>query len=490
MTNRRPPLVDLASEKVFNLARSWLKTCEENHPKCSENDFIPILPTYIIDVCPVLQGVATRLHKSKEGEEAKYLCLSYCWGTKKQATTTHVNLEEYLQEIPVGKLGLTIQDAIEVTRRLGFRYLWVDALCIVQDDDEQKADEIRMMSHTYKNATAVISAATASASSEGFLRTDRDVEVVRSLMESKSKGFEFQVELPGGSVGNFALVKEAMYPGNHPLDCRAWALQEHLLSTRQLVFSFNELLVRYREPVLLPLRKSFISYGMTAYSIVDSISTWNWDNFTCTNLWGELIWKYSRRMLTDPEDRLHAFEGIAKEIEEVSGTTTRYGIPAFDCATIAWEALGPVPVRSPRAPSWSWACLDTVVLGPNYNAKDISPLYKAEIRFNGDDDSEKLVVTACIIDGAAWTGKHPDTNVKSDCVGGVETPCHSLPDLKVGFPKPCYRRYLLAILLHSGKETVLILESAGPNVYRRTGVYKGYLFRDSWPTERREMILI
>jgi len=74
----------------------------------------------------------------------------------KQVTTTKANLDEYMNAIPVDKLGLTIQDAIETTRRLGFRYIWVDALCIVQDDAEQTACEIKQMSSIYKNATAVI----------------------------------------------------------------------------------------------------------------------------------------------------------------------------------------------------------------------------------------------------------------------------------------------------------------------------------------------
>lgn len=489
MTSCRPPLTDLQSDKTLHLATTWLKTCEENHSECLVHDFIPKLPNYVIDVCPSSTGVAARLYKPKRGEEAKYLCLSYCWGNKKQATTTQANLEQHLQEIPIEKLGLTVQDAIETTRRLGFRYLWVDALCIAQDDDKQKANEVKIMSHIYKNATAVISAAAASCSSEGFLRMDRDMEIVRSFARPKSAVFSFHVEFPGGHIGTLALVGEAKSYKKHPLDFRAWELQEQLLSARQLVFASNELLVWCRKHRLRPLRDSFLSCCHTGV-LIDAISTWNWDGFDTMSMWSHLILEYSRRKMTDPEDRLHAFEGIAQEIQKVGGKITRFGIPAFGCGTVAWAALVPASVRSSRAPSWSWGCLDTPVWYPIHDNPTQEDQYKAIVRFSGNEELNKLIVTACVIEGATWTGNHPDPNAKvSNHYMDRLNPgiCHY--DLTVGFPNPRDRYYLRAMRLGS-TEVVLILESAGPKLYRRAGVYQRAIFLGIWPTETREIVLI
>jgi hypothetical protein len=131
ITHRRHPVTDLASDQSFSLARQWLNVCERNHRGCPANDFIPALPTYVVDVLPAMSTVAAKLYKTTEGERDKYLCLSYCWGTRPQYTTTEANLTENICGLPISRLGLTIQDAIETTRRLGFRYLWCDALCIV-----------------------------------------------------------------------------------------------------------------------------------------------------------------------------------------------------------------------------------------------------------------------------------------------------------------------------------------------------------------------
>jgi hypothetical protein len=66
-------------------------------------------------------------------------------------------------------LPQTIQDAISVTHRLGIRYLWVDALCIIQDNPIDKSTEINAVGANYKNATLTISAASAASVELGFL---------------------------------------------------------------------------------------------------------------------------------------------------------------------------------------------------------------------------------------------------------------------------------------------------------------------------------
>jgi len=471
LTRRQPPLTEVASDQVFELARAWLNDCEENHTKCSRSNFIPKLPTYVVDVSPPSSSGIARLYKPAEGERAKYLCLSYCWGTTGQATTTQTTLKAFLQELPISRLGLTIQDAIETTRRLGFQYLWVDALCIVQDDSTQKHVEIKAMSHTYKNATAVICAAAASASSDGFLRMDRGI-----YKPSPPLPFEFQVDLPGDVTGNLTLVQAEKFDQVDPLDKRAWALQETLLSARKFVFSSAELLVECREHNRRAFRESYINYAAHVYNSVPAISTWNWNTVDCTNRWFKLLVEYSQRSLTDRNDRLDAFQGIADEIQELSGKPVRYGIPEFASATPAWRTTMPALTRSDRAPSWSWGCLDSHVQFTDHAYYKS----KATIRFPSDDES-KMGLTACMISGADWTRS-------------LDRDTTWWPDLTVGLPRPLSRFYLLLGYWNgngdSNADDGLVLESVGDGVYRRTGAFMTKAFQGSWPAQPQEITLV
>jgi hypothetical protein len=101
-------MTNVASDEVFDMTRKWLKGCEESHASCPKADFVPELPHFVVDVSPILSSVIVRLHRSKKGQRAKYLCLSYCWGITEQLTTKASNLNEHLNETSVHKLGLTI----------------------------------------------------------------------------------------------------------------------------------------------------------------------------------------------------------------------------------------------------------------------------------------------------------------------------------------------------------------------------------------------
>jgi len=62
--------------------------------------------------------------------------LSYCWGKDGHVVTTKKDLTQHMQAIDLQSLPTTLRDAVPITRLLGFRYLWIEALCIAQDDDE------------------------------------------------------------------------------------------------------------------------------------------------------------------------------------------------------------------------------------------------------------------------------------------------------------------------------------------------------------------
>lgn len=134
-----------------------------------------------------------------------------------------------------------------------------------------------------------------------------------------------------------------------------------------------------------------------------------------------------------------------------------------------------------------------MVSGPSY--QDSSEEYDGRgphICFVDGDGPPKLVITACVIDGATWDGLHPSVegSPQDEINRRDEKAVYTCrPDLHIGLPDP-RKRYYLRLVHTSRVETALILESAGFGTYRRTGIYYGEGFASKWPEECREVTLI
>ena len=107
-----------------------LEECNLHHSRCSVTE-LPTLPTRVVAV-----GNANTSPKllCTQGERAEYLALSHCWGTEQNFTTTTATLSERTRGIAWADLPKSFQDAITLARTLGFSYVWIDSLCILQDD--------------------------------------------------------------------------------------------------------------------------------------------------------------------------------------------------------------------------------------------------------------------------------------------------------------------------------------------------------------------
>lgn len=107
-----------------------------------------------------------------DGLVMPYCALSYCWGTTKGTlTTTTTNLKKHLNSIPLDSFPKTLREAILAARGLGFQYLWIDAICIVQDDREDWAREAAKMQSVYAGATLTISSTVSKISVDGLFRS-------------------------------------------------------------------------------------------------------------------------------------------------------------------------------------------------------------------------------------------------------------------------------------------------------------------------------
>ncbi|KAH6622619.1 heterokaryon incompatibility protein-domain-containing protein [Chaetomium tenue] len=145
-----------ASEETLAWAVRELDHCRQNHEAC--NSFPPApLPSRVLDVRADGES-GVRLYVS-QGETSPYVALSHCWGQRPFLRTLTGSLDEHKAEIAWSLLPRNFQDAIEFTRKLGIRYLWIDSLCIIQDDIEDWRHEAAQMGSVYRNASLVISAA-------------------------------------------------------------------------------------------------------------------------------------------------------------------------------------------------------------------------------------------------------------------------------------------------------------------------------------------
>lgn len=132
------------------------------------------LPSRLLDVKQLPNSAAVRVQDTSALDiGVQYLALSHCWGSIDTIKLTSTSLVKYYSSICYDELPRTFQDAVSVTRRLGFRYLWIDSLCIIQDSEEDWKRESAKMGDVYRNSTSCI-AALAARNSEGGCFSLRD----------------------------------------------------------------------------------------------------------------------------------------------------------------------------------------------------------------------------------------------------------------------------------------------------------------------------
>ncbi|QKD54048.2 heterokaryon incompatibility protein-domain-containing protein [Fusarium oxysporum Fo47] len=273
------------------------------------------------------------------------------------------NEQDLLKEIRLEELEQSVQDAIQVARELGFVYLWVDRLCIIQNCLEDKRKEIAKMAMTYKNAAITLAAGTATRACEGFLGHVPDKNPTY-LPEHK-----FDIPMKDGSIGTVYLSGSPYQP-DHPLDKRGWTLQEYMLSSRMLIFSDYQLLWQCPEVKLQSV--TGIHAGIEYQQHLESLP---WASFNDESepsygthdseklyLWKTIIMQYTRRELKDLEDRLPAVTGITTELQKVWQDSHIYGHwERWFIQLLTWYKPENDRVKKRnihRAPSWSWVSVD------------------------------------------------------------------------------------------------------------------------------------
>ncbi|EEU35076.1 uncharacterized protein NECHADRAFT_82418 [Fusarium vanettenii 77-13-4] len=409
--DRETDLEHLVQERI----QTWIKTCcgdqgRNAHALCNfrhgqtslcTHMEKPPLPNRVIDVG--VKGGSPRLYvpKLEQGSTvfSDYLILSYCWGKGNlNARTTRDNFEQRRRGIDLKDLSQTILDAIDVTRALGYRYLFVDAICIIQHNKGEDATdwfaEAPLMGRYYQNALCTIAATGAYDSSDGFLN-ERPGELypvspilLGQYNDSEEEGHQLRQMYadPSHPLWLFNV-------SNSPLYDRGWTLQERSLSNRVIHFGRDAVFWECAElqasecfPEGVPQSEFISSVDRSHQQLLRSKDTTR--EQALGKYWFQLVREYASMDFTYFEDRLVAIQGVAERTQLFF--PDRYVCGHFVSQLIfslAWYGSGSICTeldRTKMGPSWSWA--SSKMSSVDF-AHLSSPRYEEEARLLSVQDS-------------------------------------------------------------------------------------------------------
>lgn len=339
---------------LVDKTRRWISECdakENRHEHCKQDKIDgEFLPTRLIDVqaFPVYLAVTSEdITTTKEPQ--RYLALSYCWGESNDAAkTTTENLHDRRNGIDTKSLPQTIQDAIQLTKAMGIRYLWVDALCIIQNQEDFHQQAIRIGSY-YNHAYCLISA-TGSADSDGGLFTKPTLDSYTT-----TSGTIFVDEPSNISWGLYSARPHT------PTMTRGWCLQERVLSPRIIHFTDGAAIWQCRgvssASDICPNEYSKLSLDcekifQVKYSGIHDTSA----ERAMLEWWPDLVESYQYMKLTYEDDRLVAIHGLGSQLGLRHSDSYFGGVFLSHLAQgLLWRAARNHDGRkSTCCPTWSW----------------------------------------------------------------------------------------------------------------------------------------
>ncbi len=350
------------------------------------NDY---LPSRLVEISKSANAdhFELKLRETRESSvTGPYVALSYCWGGAQPITSTRAVIDRWKAGVPWDGLPQTLKDAVVVCHRLGVGLLWVDALCIVQDDQADKDREIPEMPNVYRNSLFTIAASRARNVSQGFLGKRQGTDFLHHVFT-----LPYQCRGPARR-GSVVLIRTQIEA--EPLDTRGWALQERLLSPRTVEFGTRQMRFicqhnprgktdgwrqkpednKSRKDVLGDMAVLTDGFG----AIDGKRHRTNDPEFLgAMQNWYKLVRVYSHRSLTLSSDRLLAISGIAERYGRVFGDGYCAGIwRSTFAAALFWKAVPPLQRRPPtwQGPSWSWTSIDGPVEMPSKSASDLEDM--------------------------------------------------------------------------------------------------------------------
>ncbi|KAH8893097.1 HET-domain-containing protein [Thozetella sp. PMI_491] len=351
-------IVSAASEDWTASAAEWLNSCQK-HEKCQAMT-ASFQPTRLIEIRDPrhLRLVA----RDDLSSPHPYVALSYVWGPAQPYVLTNETANEMRRGMDVSRLPKTITDAATVAHKLGFSYLWIDALCIIQDSRHDKLKELPTMADVYGGSSLTIVAASASVANEGFLRAPKPASFfVEPLHIAICDG--------RGHLASLVLgYRETYKPAGDPINSRAWTLQERVLSPRLLIFSGSGVMWTCREDHANPSGPPDAGSPFQA-SLNSDINIEEEDETLIREQWMAIRAEYTERDMSYYSDKLTAISAVAAEVARRTGWSYLAGLWKEDLfSELHWRSIKrmasgerflvkPQKVRDAGyiAPSWSWA---------------------------------------------------------------------------------------------------------------------------------------
>ncbi|KAJ1326316.1 HET domain-containing protein [Microdochium nivale] len=368
----------------LDIVRGWKARCPQDHGSKCDVVRIPgtnlIRPQWLIDVeqsC-IVPGSSIDLEQA-DGAEPRYLALSYTWGVVADAFRTcrgnlaQVRTRGALLHPEVARcIPATVRDAIGLTRELGERYLWVDSLCIVQDDEQTLLHELGQMHRIYSSAFLTIVAKDGLDASAGL----RGIRGVSVLPRESAQAI---LPLCNGEQLSQIYLKQLETSSTRSYDRRAWTLQEEMFARRRLVFTDGYVewecpRASWREYFYLDLpEEQRFDPVLTSFDALSG--EWMAAGLPNSTRLSELVSCFNSRVLTNEADCLSAFSGLQTALGHIYIGGLLFGLPEFffdiylfwDIYKFDWEDTRR---RAPRQvdkatgnqgsappcfmPSWSW----------------------------------------------------------------------------------------------------------------------------------------
>ncbi|KAF2452684.1 heterokaryon incompatibility protein-domain-containing protein, partial [Lineolata rhizophorae] len=307
------------------------------------------------------------LYCPKEGDRMQYVALSHCWGedppTKNnpQFCTTDDNIERRLKGFSFSELPKTFRDAVHVTRELGFQYLWIDSLCIVQWNQEDWKYEAKRMESVFASAYCTIAAASAVDSEAGFLERNIRSEYV---FAQDASGRRFYICADTDNSGEQVDVDDFDdHVGKARLNTRAWALQERVLSQRTIHFSDKGVYWECSNGVYcetLTKLESFLGKQSFMFDSDFPGRLFESGNRRAIEFIHFLFEDYSKRGMTKETDRCVAISGLEARIARARRCESRYGIlQSYLHRNLLWQRVNDkkterIGYKPEIVPAWSW----------------------------------------------------------------------------------------------------------------------------------------
>ncbi|KAM5354641.1 hypothetical protein ACJ41O_001288 [Fusarium nematophilum] len=291
--------------------------------------------------------------------------MSYRWGSNDQSRLLTGNINTLCQGSPIAELPKTFRDAIVVARTLGVRYLWIDALCIIQDSQEDWEHESASMGSIYANALCNI-AASASDGPDGGLFRQRDPDNLHL-------GYVRAAPLSDTRLQTYHLI-DGVYSDwqlrHAPLFRRGWVFQERMLAARVIYFAEEQVFWECCDAHNCEAFPAGIPFATTSKDQLLRLLAED-VNATAKHAvireWNHAVQGYSQCQFTRDSDKLPAFAGIASYFGFVLRDDYVFGMwrPRI-IDQLGYVVEEPAMKRglAYRAPSWSWASLDGPIMSP------------------------------------------------------------------------------------------------------------------------------